>query len=168
MAQTIVTQEGAFDLGAKTAINNNFSQLFSGRLDLTPRTASVTLTSEDSGVVNALNVATGMTVTLPAATGSGNTYMFAVTTTVTSNSYIIKVASSSDIFGGTATMGSAGGSPTSVGTAADSDTITMNGTTTAGRAGTWIGIRDIASGLFQVYMYGVASGVASTPFSATV
>lgn len=28
--------------------------------------------------------------------------------------------------------------------------------------------RDIASGLFNVAMHGVASGVASTPFSATV
>lgn len=168
MAQTTITQEGCFDLGARTAINNNFSQLFANRLDISPQTASLTIDSTYAGKIVALNVATGMTVTLPAATGTGNVYYFAVTTSVTSNSYIIKVANSSDVMGGVAIMGSSGGTSLSTGTASTSDTITMNGSTTAGLAGTWIEIRDVASNLFSVSVHGVASGTAATPFSATV
>ena len=53
-------------------------------------------------------------------------------------------------------------------TAADSDTITMNGTTTGGLLGTQIVLTDIAADLWAVSMVGAATGVEATPFSATV
>lgn len=40
MTQTTVTQEGCFDLGARTAINNNFTQLLAGTA-ATPFSATV-------------------------------------------------------------------------------------------------------------------------------
>lgn len=168
MTQTIVTQEGAFDLGAKNAINNNFSQLFAARLDLTSLTASATIDSTYAGKVVTLDAAAGLTVTLPAATGTGNVYYFAVTTSVTSNNDIIKVANASDVIQGVATIGASGGTSASVGTAATDDTITLNGSTKGGLKGTWIEIRDIAPTLFSCSVHGVGSGVAVTPFSATV
>lgn len=115
-----------------------------------------------------LSAAAGLTVTLPTSTGSGKSYGFYVDTTITSNNYIIKVANSTDIMGGVATMGSAGGTSASLGTTTTSDTITMNGTTTAGIRGTYIRITDSVSGLYTVELHGVASGIAATPFSATV
>lgn len=140
-----------------------------GKGRLVSATASLTVSKklhEDKIIV--LNSATGLTATLPDATGSGDIYRFVVGTSVTSNSYIVKVANATDIMGGVATMGSSGGTSASVGTAATSDTITMNGSTLAGLRGTYIELCDVASDLWQVSMHGVCSGIAATPFSATV
>jgi len=168
MTQTTITQEGAFDYGAKTAINNNFTQLFSAKFDISSLTANATIDSTYAGKIISLDAAAGLTVTLPAASGTGYVWYFSVGTSVTSNSDIIKVANSSDVIQGVATIGSSGGTSASVGTAATSDTITMNGSTQGGLKGTWIEIRDVGTNLFSVSMHGVGSGVAVTPFSATV
>ena len=168
MTQTTITQEGCFDLGAKNAINNNFSQLFSDKLDITSLTASATIDSSYAGKIISLDAAAGLTVTLPAASGTGYVYRFSVGTSVTSNNDIIKVANSSDVIQGVATIGASGGTSTSVGTASTDDTITMNGSTNGGLKGTWIEIRDVATNLFSCSMHGVGSGSATTPFSATV
>lgn len=168
MTQLVINQEGAFDQTVRSAVNSNFTQLFSAQFDVVPLTATTTIDSTYAGKIIGLNAAAGLTVTLPAATGSGYQYYFAVLTTVTSNNYIIKVANASDIMGGVATMGSSGGTSASVGTAATSDTITLNGTTTGGIKGTWIELTDIGANLYRVSVHGVASGVAATPFSATV
>ena len=53
-------------------------------------------------------------------------------------------------------------------TAAASDTITMNGTTTGGLVGDRILLKDIAAGFWQVQVIGAATGTEATPFSATV
>ena len=60
------------------------------------------VSSSNAGRTMNLNVASGATVTLPAASGSGNIYRFFVQTTVTSNSYIIQVANASDTMSGVA------------------------------------------------------------------
>jgi hypothetical protein len=53
-------------------------------------------------------------------------------------------------------------------TAADSDTITLNGTTTGGLKGDIIRIVDVAANLFSVTVMSAATGTEATPFSATV
>jgi hypothetical protein len=144
-------------------------EVLEGKGRLVPATASLTVSKtlhEDKIIV--LRAAAGLTATLPASAGTGDIYRFVVDTSVTSNNYIIKVANSTDIMGGVATMGSSGGTSASVGTAATSDTITMNGSTSAGLRGTYVELTDVATGLWQVSMHGVASGIAVTPFSATV
>ena len=133
-------------------------------------TSAVTITaSAHAGRVVLLNRAAGVTATLPAATGTGNTYQFIVKTTVTSNSDIIKVANSTDVMQGRAyvisdnTAAVLGYAP-----AASDDTITLNGTTTGGYVGDIVTVQDIASGFWQVVADTRATGTEATPFSATV
>lgn len=132
--------------------------------------ASATLTSAaNAGRVMLLNVATGATATLPAATGTGNIYEFFVQTTVTSNGYLIKVANSTDVMAGRAYIAQdAADTAVAFETAATSDTITLNGTTTGGTKGDTVRIQDVASGLFAVLGHLTGTGVEATPFSATV
>lgn len=133
----------------------------------TSLTASTTLTRHYAGAAVTLDAAAGLTVTLPAATGKGDTYTIVVGTTVTSNGYVIKVASSSDIMQGAlgVTTDAAG---VVIPTAATSDTITMNGSTTGGIKGSRVVLTDVASGVWAVGGALVSTGVEATPFSASV
>lgn len=145
-----------------------------------PATTSATLTipssttTEDyNGRVFPLARAAGVTVTLPAATGTQATYRFLVSTTVTSNSDIIKVASASDYMVGSLSVSGANAANSVVvstvgSTTTGSDTITMNGTTTGGIAGSFVQVQDIATGIWLVSGSLVGSGAAATPFSAAV
>lgn len=133
-------------------------------------TASTTLTEADHAErLIKLNAATGLTATLPAATGTGNNYPFFVETTVTSNDYIIQVANATDVIAGNILVAADGGSSV-VGweTAATSDTITLDGSTTGGIKGDFVNIQDVASGLFRVTGTLSATGTEATPFSAAV
>ena len=143
-----------------------------GDLDNTPVsvTASVTLTAAShAGRLMVFSIASGATVTLPAAAGRGDMYRFFVNTTVTSNSDIIKVANATDIMAGLAIQSQDGGNTVQAWeTAADSDTITLNGSTTGGIKGDFVELIDVASGLWFVRIVGSATGTEATPFSATV
>lgn len=130
-------------------------------------TASATLGASHAGTTVTLNAAAGLTATLPAATGTGRVYKIVVGTTVTSNSYVVQVASASDII-----QGAIGVSTDAAGvvipTASTSDTITMNGSTTGGVKGSTIILTDVASGVWAVGGALVSTGVEATPFSAAV
>lgn len=116
-----------------------------------------------------LDRAAGITATLPAASGSGNSYEFFVATTVTSNSHIIKVANASDTMVGVGTLlADAGDTVVAFAAAGTSDTLTMNGTTQGGIAGAYARLTDIKANLWHVEYYSDASGIEVTPFSATV
>jgi hypothetical protein len=142
----------------------------SGSDSLVSVTASATLTAaSNAGRTMNLNVASGATVTLPAASGTGNIYRFFVQTTVTSNSYIIQVANSNDTMAGVAIVANDGGNTASIfETVAASDTITLNGSTTGGILGGTIEIQDVAANKFSVVARGAATGTEATPFSAAV
>lgn len=131
-------------------------------------TASTTLRADaHGGVTTVLNAAAGLTITLPAATGSGVTFDLFVGTTVTSNSYVVRVASASDVIqGGLGVTTDAAG--VVIPTAAASDTITMNGSTTGGLKGSNLRLQDVASGVWSVSGVLVSTGVEATPFSAAV
>jgi hypothetical protein len=152
--------------GPVTATNG----FISGSGSLVSVTADVTLTSaSNAGRTMVLDVASGATVTLPAASGTGNVYKFFVKTTVTSNSYKIQVANADDTMSGLAIVSNdASGSADIFATDATSDTITMNGTTTGGILGATIEIQDVASNKFSVLTRSDASGTEATPFSAAV
>ena len=132
--------------------------------------ATLTATSADhSGRTVLLDRAAGIAVTLPAATGSGNSYKFFVATTITSNSTTIKVADATDIMAGVAIVANDSDASASIfETAADSDTITFNGSTTGGIKGATVELQDVASNLWSVRVIGAATGTEATPFSATV
>lgn len=142
-------------------------------------TATLTIpnnTVDDNNTYNGRTVplsrAAGIAVTLPTATGSQAVYRFLITTSITSNTTTIKVGAASDYMIGSISVAADTGSvfgavgSTTVGTR--SDTITLNGTTQGGVAGSVIEVRDAASGIWQVTGAALGSGVVATPFSATV
>ena len=139
----------------------------SGLTDVT--SATVTLTEEDSGKTVVLNRAAGIAVTLPLATGTNNRFLFIVQTTMTSDS-TIKVADNTDIFIGSITnVDTDTNNAVAIWpSAATSDTITFNGTTTGGIAGDYVEIIDIATNTFFIKGLTKGTGTVATPFSATV
>ena len=131
-------------------------------------TASATLNADThAGAITRINAAAGMTITMPAATGTGNLYIIEVATTVTSNDYIIQVASASDVMEGVIGVATDAGG-VNIPTAATSDTITMNGTTKGGVLGSRVLLEDVASGKWAVSGGLVSTGTEATPFSAAV
>jgi hypothetical protein len=129
-------------------------------------TTPLSVTSDYNGQIIPLSKADGLTVTLPAATGTMNTYKFQIATSISSNSYIIQVANATDTMIGTAAVAATTGavfSPTAAG-----DTMTMTSTTTGGLAGGFIEVTDVRSGKWLVRAALVGSGTAATPFSAAV
>jgi hypothetical protein len=116
-----------------------------------------------------LNRAAGIAVVLPAATGSGDKYLFVVGTTFT-GAATIKVVGN-DIMKGTAILFQ-DSADTVVGfaTAVDSDTIDLLGTgnSTGGILGGRYELIDMAADTWFVSIISDAAGTEATPFSATV
>ena len=109
-------------------------------------------------------------VTLPAATGSGAKYKFIVSVVNTSG-YTIQVTTT-DVMQGNIATNSTGDTPDLFSiwpTAADSDTVTFDGTTKGGVSiGDWVEFEDILAATWAVYGVATASGTEVTPFSAAV
>jgi hypothetical protein len=140
------------------------------KLPVNVTSSTVTLSPDThAGRITRLNLAAGIAVTLPAATGTGDEYKIVVSTTFT-GAATIKVVGN-DIMKGTAILFADGGD-TVVGfaTAADSDTISMFGTANAqgGIAGECIELVDLAADTWFVKLVSDAGGTEATPFSATV
>ena len=133
--------------------------------------ATLTVTqATHAGRVVTLNRATGVTVTLPAAAGTGSVYVFEIGTTTSGGSQVIKVANSSDVINGFAhTISDDAGAPMKgYKAAATDDTITLNGTTTGGLLGDLVVITDVATNIFHAQVMTASTGTEATPFSATV
>ncbi len=134
-------------------------------------TASTTITSELHDGQTLLMGASGaaLTFTLPAALGTGARFRFRVSVVNTSN-YVIQVANSTDVMGGGIIMGAdTAGAANVWSTAASSDTITLNGTTTGGVSiGDYVEVEDIKAGFWGVTGHVQGSGTEATPFSAAV
>jgi len=134
--------------------------------------ASTSLTPEqhDGKIMLLTGTGAALTQTLPAATGSGAFYTFVVGAVNTSN-HLIKVTGD-DVMYGTVWTSSTGDTP-DLGqpwtTAADSDTITLNGTTQGGAAvGDMIQLIDIAADKWLVLGFTTSTSAEATPFSAAV
>ena len=137
-------------------------------VSLTDATATVTAAAH-AGRTVLLDRAAGQALTLPAATGTGNSYKFFVATTITSNSTTIKVADATDVMAGAAIVANDSDASASIfETASTSDTITFNGSTTGGIKGATVELQDVATNLWSVRIVGAATGTEATPFSATV
>lgn len=116
-----------------------------------------------------LDNAAGQAITLPAATGTGDTYKFFIRTTITSNSTTIKVPDGDHTMCGYAQVLQDGGdTEVAFETAATTDTITLNGTTTGGIKNGVLQLTDIGQDEFLVEIVQPATGTEATPFSATV
>jgi hypothetical protein len=130
-------------------------------------TATASLTRNvHANTVIVFNAAGGGTLTLPASTGDGDTYKIAVHTTVTS-SLLIKVANATDVIrGGVAVSTDVAGITMLAG--GTDDTITMNGSTTGGLAGSVVTLTDYKAGFWLVEGFLTSTGSEATPFSASV
>lgn len=132
-------------------------------------TASKTLDASDAGTVLLVNAAAGLTLTLPAASGTGRMFKVVIGTTVTSNSVVIQVANADDVMTGLALSAADGGnSVNGWETAATSDTITLDGSTTGGIKGDVIELIDAADNTWSVQARTSSTGTEATPFSAAV
>ena len=158
------------DLGiTATALEINQTATTSGRMVAAGSTLTITKALHNGATIK-LDTLTGSVCTLPAATGTGAVYRFLITVVATSNSHIIKVANSSDtmqgiVFSSTDTTNLV----SAWRTAASSDTITLNRSTTGSvNLGEYIEIMDIATNIFSVRGFTASDGVIATPFSATV
>lgn len=132
-------------------------------------TAATLTVDRDShaGAVVTVNRAAGTTITLPASTGKGDKYTFVVGTTISSNSFIVKVANATDtLFGGVSISTDIAGVTMLAG--GTDDTITMSGSTTGGVAGSFVTLEDVAVGKWLVSGFLASTGTEATPFSATV
>ncbi len=170
----VLTQEGAD--GSVTTLGASLDEI-NRVADVSARVVTITATgalteAANDGRVNLLGEVGGdalVTLTLPAASGSGARFFLQVSV-VNTSSYVIQVANASDILAGQV-MGSADGGNAVNGweTAADSDTITLNGSTTGGAAiGDWIELIDIATNVWSVRGQITQTGTEATPFSAAV
>lgn len=164
MAQQTLSQAGAFSGDNIAAINANFTDLYTSNRVPTNMTAAGALTATtNANRINNINSAAGIAITLPLATGSGNSYPMFIGTTVTSSSTTITAAGSDKISGNAYQTGAAGAVTAryiAAGTA-----VTFNGTTSGGIKGDYLTFRDVATALWSVEIDGSITGVAITPFS---
>lgn len=131
--------------------------------------AACTLTALNSGSTTLLNLAAGSTVTLPAATGTGNIYNFVVSTTVSSNADKILAASSSDAIIGTAIGENAGTAKVFVGNAGTFHSLQMPfaGTQPSGGfAGDSYSCQDISTNVWECNGNYQAGTTPTTPYNA--
>ena len=142
----------------------------STRLVSVGATLSVTEVTHD-GKTLLLNSTGGSVATLPAATGSGARFLFKISILATSNSHIVKVENASDVIQGIVAIvdTDTAGTVTGFASAADSDTITLNRSTTGSVIrGEWLELEDIATNVWVVRGQLSNTGGGATPFSATV
>ena len=153
-----------------TALELNRHCDVSARLVLAGSTLGVTVALHDGKII-VFDQLAGSVCTLPAATGSGAVFTFITGVLATSNSHIVKVANASGLLAGAIVAAdNADGSATAFGTAADSDTITLNRSTTGSVriGGDRLVLTDIATNVYSVSGNTVGTGGEATPFSATV
>ena len=130
--------------------------------------ATVTINADAHvGMPVVLNRAAGCVATLPAATGSGNTYNFIGAIDATGDQKV-QVANASDTMAGVAFLGNDSAGASCFYTAAASDTITLDGSTTGGLKGWRVTCTDMAANTWAVMVMSEASGTEATPFSAAV
>ena len=133
----------------------------------TVTTATVSISADAHvGMPIVLNRAAGCVATLPAATGSGNTYNF-IGAADASGDQKIQVTGN-DTMAGVAYLGNDSAGASCFYTAATSDTITLDGSTKGGLKGWRVTCTDMAADTWSVMVMSEASGTEATPFSAAV
>lgn len=139
----------------------------SGLVSATASTLTVTA-AKHAGKLIALNRAAGVAVTLPAASGTGNRYDFIVGTAMSGGNSTIKVVGDDVMTGMALNSADSGNTVNGWETAADTDTITLDGSTFGGLKGDRVTLVDFAADTWSVQMVAQATGSEASPFSATV
>lgn len=132
--------------------------------------ATCSITAANAGQTTLLNQASGSTATLPAATGTGNAYIFVVSVTTSSAADKILAASSSDSILGLSigeNGGTAGVFPGSAGTYHSLQMPFAGSQPSGGFKGDSYTCRDIAIGVWECNGTFQAGTTPTTPFSAS-
>lgn len=180
-AELVVASGGSIDVEsggtlelAGTAITATAAELnavadTSGRLVSAGATLAVTVAAHDGRII-VLDALAGSVCTLPSAAGTGAIFRFVVGVLATSVSHIVKVTTTDVMAGLISTVDSdTAGTIRAWATAADSDTITLNRSTTGSvTRGEWLEVIDYAAGLWLVKGVLSGTGDGATPFSAAV
>ncbi len=159
------------DLGATMAELTRAADLSARIVSATAATLEVTEAAHEGRTV-VLNRSGGITVTLPAATGSGARYRFVVGT-VSTTGYVISSVVGTDLMEGVIIGASTTDSATDAArtwlSGATDDTVTLNGTTKGGVAvGDWVEFEDISATGWAVRGMVTQSGTEASPFSDAV
>jgi hypothetical protein len=128
-------------------------------------TASANVGMRETYRLIVLKAAAGLTVTLPKATGAGTRLLFAVGTTLTSNTYVISRAIAADVMQGIGWVSFGTTNVNGFIPGAADNTITMNGTTCGGYKGDTVELFDTALNLWSVRLFFQATTSAATPYS---
>ena len=126
---------------------------------------TVTAAAHAGKVITLANTAP-IAITLPAVTGTGNTYKFVVLAAATATASTINRATTADIMTGFVTaLTTAAAGVVGYKTTATDNTISMNGTTSGGVVGDVWELTDIASGKWSVQGNTAPTGTTVTNFS---
>lgn len=138
-------------------------------VDLDDTALTLTAALHAERIVTLSHTAAASTVTLPAAEGTGHKYTFIVAA-VNANNHKIQVANATDVFEGMALVAQdSADTVVAFETAAGSDTLTLNGSTTGGAAiGDRVELIDYASGKWHILAHLTGTGTEATPFTAAV
>jgi len=132
---------------------------------------TLTMANYDSKIIVAMHTS-GVTATLPAATGSGFECTLIAGVTLTGGNNVLQVANATDVMDGSIALGvdddGEGATGFSWMAEAGDDTLTMNGSTQGGVAGDSVKIIDYKAGFFKVSAELQQNGTSATPFSAAV
>lgn len=135
-------------------------------VNVTAATLTVTPAAHAGTIIN-LNRAAGIAVTLPNATGTGNVYQFFIGATVTSNTTTITRGTTADVMSGVVLQCKASTALTPIPTAANSNTITLDGSTKGGILGDWIELVDVGTNQWMLFMIISSTGTLASPLSNT-
>ncbi len=158
-----------WSLPSGTTVNGAAIPGSSAPVSVAAGTTTLTLMAAlHAGKVVLVQPSGGLAITPPAATGTGNVYRIVVGTTVAGGNLTVdaKAGNASDVFAGSCIGVLSGGvTTTTYPTAANSNLITMSGTTTGGVAGTEIVMTDVATNLWIVRILNLQTSTGATPFS---
>lgn len=163
---------GGTTVDATAAELNRAADKSASVISNTATTLSITVAEHASRTV-ILACTTTEVVSLPAATGSGETFVMIVGATSTDGNKVI-AANGTDVMLGMAYIGTPsstdGAIAASFQTSATSDKITFNKTTTGGNIGNKVVLVDIAANTWNAMVYSSGTtntGTGVTPFSQT-
>lgn len=134
-------------------------------VNVTASTLTVTRAEHARKIVT-LNRAAGVAVTLPAATGTGETYTFVIGTAISGGTTTFTCAGADKLQGHAWSISDNAGAVLGyVATAGTSTIVTLDGSTQGGYAGHSVTFTDTASARWTVNSSGKATGAEATPFS---
>lgn len=131
--------------------------------------SSTTATAAQAGLTFKLDTVGGSTLTLPAATGTGNTYYVVVTATTTGGAHKVLAASGSDFMNGIVTGENANTAKCFASAASTNHSLQMpfaGSQPSGGFIGDWFTLTDVATNLWTVRGMYQAGTTPTTPFSS--